>query len=67
MDETVGLKKVTVCLSCGNELPLLVLFTSAGYYLGFLCPECGPYSRETNYMTEEQAEKLLEQIKTHSR
>lgn len=60
--ETVGLKRFTLC-SCGNELPLLVLSSPAGYYLGFYCPECGPYSRETNYVSKEQAQEYLDDLR----
>lgn len=38
----------TVC-ECGQELKLEVLSSAAGYYLGYFCPSCGPYSRETGY------------------
>ena len=41
---------------CGAELELKVCKSAAGHYLGYICPNCGPYSRETGYMTEEDAE-----------
>lgn len=45
---------------CGLELKLKVLRSAAGWYLGTECPNCGPYSRETNYFkTEEIANKIL--------
>ncbi len=48
-----------VC-DCGEELPLIKILCAAGYYLGYFCPDCGPYSRETGYFpTREQAEKQL--------
>ena len=39
----------TVCIECGTTLDLEVLCSAAGYYIGFFCPECGPYSRESGY------------------
>jgi hypothetical protein len=57
--ELSGLKGVT-CSDCETELPLQVLSTPAGYYLGYFCPHCGPYSRETGYYKKrEQAEAEL--------
>lgn len=51
----------TVCSDCGNDLPLQVCRSAAGYYLGYICPECGPYSRETGYYpSREAAEAELE-------
>lgn len=35
--------------SCGKVLELEILITPAGYYLGYLCSNCGPWSRETGY------------------
>jgi hypothetical protein len=33
---------------------------ASGYYIGFICPQCGSYSRESEYFrTYEQAEKAL--------
>jgi hypothetical protein len=32
----------------------------AGYYVGFWCDRCGPYSRESGYyQSREEAEKAL--------
>ena len=39
----------TVCMDCGTPLNIQVLCSAAGYYIGFLCPLCGPYSRESGY------------------
>ena len=39
----------TVCMECGTTLGLKVLASAAGYYIGFFCPQCGPYSRESGY------------------
>ena len=44
---------------CGATLPFQVLSTPAGYYVGTCCPTCGPYSRETEYMSRERAERAL--------
>ena len=60
---TVGLKLEHRC-SCGTVMPLKVLNTPAGYYLGYWCPSEGPYSRETDYMTKENAELYLSEIKS---
>ena len=58
-DETAGLEGAT-CV-CGAELELRVCRSAAGYYLGYWCDRCGPYSRETSYFrTYEEAEKELE-------
>lgn len=47
-----------------------VLKSSAGYYVGTFC-KCGPYSRETEYGTREQAEIWLQELQqgdfTHAR
>lgn len=48
---------VTICLECGTDLELKVLSSAAGYYLGFLCPKHGPYSRESGYFVDEDAAK----------
>ncbi len=46
--------------TCGMELELQVLSSAAGYYLGYFCNECGPWSRETGYYpTREMAKKDL--------
>ncbi len=39
----------TECMDCGNRLPVKVLKSGAGYYIGTFCPKCGPYSRESGY------------------
>ena len=51
----------TICMECGTTLDLQVLSSAAGYYIGFMCPECGPYSRESGYFRDrEQAETALD-------
>lgn len=52
--------KETICEDCGTQLPLKVLHSGGGYYIGFFCPICGPYSRESGYYrTPEEAEAAL--------
>lgn len=49
--------------SCGRRLELQVCRSAAGYYLGYFCPECGPWSRETGYYrTREEAEEELRRV-----
>lgn len=45
---------------CGKKLELQVLQSGAGYYIGTICEQCGPYSRESGYYgsKEEAAEAL---------
>ena len=41
-------------------MPLKVCQSAAGYCVGRWCPECGPYSRNSEYYgTEKQAEYAL--------
>lgn len=40
---------------CGKELKLAIQQSAAGYYLGFFCPDCGPYSRESGYFKTRDA------------
>ena len=50
----------TVCVECGAELNIQVLSSAAGYYIGFFCPQCVPYSRESGYyLSREEAELAL--------
>jgi len=59
--ETCGLTGTT-CSDCGQGLDLDVLHSNAGYYLGYFCSECGPFSRETGYYTTE-AEAYVDLLK----
>lgn len=55
--ETVG-KGVTAisCTECGRVLYLNAYRSNAGWYLGYRCRKCGPFSRESGYYkTEEEA------------
>ena len=50
----------TACMECGTALDIQVLFSAAGFYIGFFCPECGPYSRESGYYaSREEADQTL--------
>jgi hypothetical protein len=50
----------TTCHECGSELYIDIQKSFAGYYVGFFCPECSPYSRESGYYRNyEEAEKAL--------
>jgi len=50
----------TVCVECCSELTIGVLRSQAGYYIGFFCNNCGPYSRESGYYpTYQKAEQAL--------
>lgn len=51
--ELMGLNG-TICDGCGAELLLGVCRSAAGWYLGYFCGNCGPYSRETGYFTSAQ-------------
>ena len=54
--ELNGLHPSVKCSECGTDLPLSVCHSMAGYYLGYECHTCGPYSRETDYFrTEDEA------------
>ena len=51
----------TACINCGTELTIKVLSSAAGYYIGFSCPLCGPYSRESGYFqSAEKAQDALD-------
>jgi hypothetical protein len=57
--EIVGDTK-TVCMTCKTNLEIGIYRSAAGYYIGFLCPLCGPYSRESGYyQTEDEADEAL--------
>lgn len=45
---------------CGEKLEIVVQHSGGGYYIGTVCPHCGPYSRESGYYSSfEAAEKAL--------
>ena len=46
--------------NCANKGPQ-VLQSAAGYYIGYFCDKCGPYSRESGYYANEsKAQEGLE-------
>ena len=48
---------------CDEQLPLAVLRSAAGYYVGYCCPCCGPVDRLTEYYaTEQEAAYALDQF-----
>ena len=51
----------TDCIDCGEHLFIGVHESGGGFYIGFWCPNCGPYSRESRYFEKRRyAEKRLE-------
>ena len=48
----------TACIGCGTELLIKVCVSAAGYYIGFFCPQCGPYSRESGYYGSREETEL---------
>jgi ribosomal protein L37AE/L43A len=51
----------TTCVECGEHMKIQVCRSAAGYYVGFWCDRCGPYSRESGYYpTAEAAQKALD-------
>jgi hypothetical protein len=48
-----------VCSICKCTLTIRVCKSAAGYYLGFICPKDGPYSRATGYLASEEDAKAL--------
>lgn len=58
--EIVGESKTT-CINCGEEMEAKVCRSAAGWYIGFFCGNCGPYSRESGYYrTMEEATKAMQ-------
>jgi len=52
---------------CGNDIPITVCRSNAGYYIGRWCANCGPYNRLSGYYeTEEQAKEDLHIYKSLS-
>lgn len=59
-NETVNVDTVK-CSECGKLLHIEVLRSAAGYYIGFFCPNDGPYSRESEYFgTRKEAQEALD-------
>ncbi len=53
------------CQDCGEILPLKVLHSNAGYYVGRWCNNCGPYSRESGYFKDSKSAELELDIIKH--
>jgi lipoprotein NlpI len=52
------------CPDCREDMPLAVLNSPAGFYLGHYCLHCGPFDRCTTYFKlKAVADKELENIK----
>jgi hypothetical protein len=49
------------CVECGRSLPLEVLQSAAGFYIGHFCPTDGPHDRVSPcyWATREEAEAVL--------
>lgn len=48
----------TECMDCHEQLEIQVCESAAGYYIGFFCPNCGPYSRESGYFKHKDAAEM---------
>lgn len=57
------------CTDCKTKLPLQVCKSEAGFYVGRICPECGPYSNEGwgYYKESVMADKELESMEGKTR
>lgn len=55
--ETASMMPVISCNRCDANLPLRICSSAAGWYIGYYCPNCGPYSRETDYFADYAAAK----------
>lgn len=53
--ETIASGASPIC--CDEKLVFQVLHSMAGYYIGTQCDICGPYSRESNYFSTNNAAK----------
>lgn len=51
--ECTGGKSTTECM-CGRLLPIRVCHSGAGYYIGYVCGDCGPYGRESSYFKSKE-------------
>jgi len=60
--ETIFTGAPKKCNRCGLTVKLNVYLSPAGWYIGTKCL-CGPYTRETSYLTtEEEAQDCLTEI-----
>lgn len=47
-------------IRCEGRLAYLVYHSNSGYYIGWFCSHCGPYSRQSNYYASRtEAEEIL--------
>lgn len=46
------------CRVRNTRLELKLLRSASGHYLGYLCPHCGPWSRETGYYISRNIAKM---------
>jgi len=54
--ETVGRSVTAInCTECNRVLYLGAYRSNAGWYLGYKCGNCGPFSRESGYYPDENA------------
>ena len=58
--ETILSGAPSTCPECGREVQFQVCQSAAGYYIGTMC-DCGPYTRESDYMHREQAQAAVRQ------
>ena len=50
---------------CNTLIPLMVHKSAAGYYIGHVCPNCGPYDRISGYFpTQERAEAEMSEMQS---
>ena len=56
--EITGGKKEIMCSDCSTKLPLRVCKSAAGWYIGYFCPNCGPYGRESSYYPSEGSAQI---------
>jgi hypothetical protein len=50
--ETILSGAPDVCSECGKKLKFQVCHSAAGYFIGTEC-NCGPYSRESEYLSDD--------------
>lgn len=56
--ETILSGASKTCMQCEVKVNFQVMQSGAGHYIGTQC-RCGPYSRETHYMTYKDAVDAL--------
>lgn len=53
--ETIASGAADICPDCKTKMELQVLRSGGGYYIGYACSKCGPYSRESGYYPSREA------------